>query len=60
LKGGKNADPFIIARAAVEDRIVVTMEILKPNAVKVPNICKHFDIRCPSLEESMEQESWTF
>jgi Domain of unknown function (DUF4411) len=28
LKGGKNADPFVIARAAIEDRTVVTMEML--------------------------------
>src|SRR5262249_24070629 len=38
LKGGKNADPFVIAKAAVEDRAVVTMEELKPNAARIPNI----------------------
>jgi hypothetical protein len=39
LKGGKNADPFVIAKAAVEDRAVVTMEQFKLNAAKIPNIC---------------------
>lgn len=60
LKGGKNADPFIVAKAGVEERIVVTMEILKPNAVKIPNICDHFGIPCVTLEEFMEAEGWEF
>jgi hypothetical protein len=60
LKGGKNADPFVIARAAVEDRAVVTMEQFKPNAAKIPNICQHFRINCLTLEEFMEEEGWQF
>lgn len=60
LKGGRIADPFIIARAAVEDRAVVTMEIFKPNAAKIPNICRHFNVRCLTLEEFMEAEGWEF
>jgi hypothetical protein len=60
LKGGKNADPFVIARAASEDRTVVTMEIFKPKAVKIPNICRHFGVRCLSLQEFMEAENWKF
>ena|SRR5208337_1571608 len=60
LKGGKNADPFVIAKAAVEDRTVVTMEQLKPNGVKIPNICKHFRVKCLSLQDFMEEEGWTF
>ena len=39
LRGGRVADPFVIARAAVESRIVITTELMKPNAVKIPNIC---------------------
>lgn len=60
LKGGRNADPFVIARAAVAHCPVVTMERLKENAAKIPNICKHFDIECISLEEFMEREGWSF
>ena len=60
LKGGKNADPFIIAKAAVEHGRVVTMEVLKPNGAKIPNICRHFNIHCLSLEEFMEEEGWQF
>ena len=60
LNGGKNADPFVIAKARVENRIVVTMEQLRPNAVKIPNICEHFGIRWLSLEGFMEVEGWEF
>jgi hypothetical protein len=60
LKGGRNADAFIIARAVVEDRTVVTMEIFKANAAKIPNICGHFGVRCMTLEQFMEVENWQF
>lgn len=60
LKGGRNADPFIIARAAVEERIVVTMEAFKANSAKIPNICRHFGVKCLTLEEFMEVEGWQF
>lgn len=60
LKGGKNADPFLIARAAVENRSVVTMELFKPNGAKIPNICRHFRVNCLTLEEFMEEEGWEF
>lgn len=60
LKGGKNADPFVIAKAYVEKLSVVTMEQLKPNAVKIPNICQHFGVRCLSLQDFMDEEGWQF
>ena len=60
LKGGRNADPFVIAKAAVEGKTVVTMELFKPNGVKIPNICQYFKIRCLTLEQFMDQQSWTF
>ncbi len=60
LKGGRNADPFVIAKAAIEGHTVNTMELLKPNAAKIPNICGHFDISCLSLEQFMEAEGWQF
>jgi Domain of unknown function (DUF4411) len=59
-KGGHNADPFIIAKAATDGLTVVTMEKLKPNAAKIPNICKHFNVPCMTLEEFMEAEGWQF
>jgi Domain of unknown function (DUF4411) len=60
LKGGKNADAFVIARAAVEKGTVVTMEVLKPEAVRIPNICEHFKVPYLSLEGFMEKEGWEF
>lgn len=61
LKGGKNADPFVIARAAtVEGGAVVTMEKFKKNGTKIPNICKYFNVDCMDLEEFMEAEGWKF
>lgn len=60
LRGGTHADSFVIAKAAVERRAVVTMEQLRPNAVKIPNICEHFDVRWLSLEDFMEAERWEF
>lgn len=60
LMGGKNADPFVIAKAAVADASVVTMEVLRPNAARIPNICEHFGVPCLTLEGFMENEDWEF
>ncbi len=60
LKGGKNADPFIIARAKNLDLTVITMEKERENGAKIPNICRHFNILCESLERFMELEGWEF
>ena len=60
LAGGRNADPFLIARAAIIGGTVVTMEHLKPNAVKIPNICEHFKVPCVDLQGFMEKEKWVF
>ena len=60
LKGGKNADPFIISRARLIDGVVVTMEGKPLNGAKIPNICEHFGITCFSLEDFMEAEGWVF
>lgn len=60
LKGGRNADSFVIAKAAVTQRTVVTMEKRRRDAVKIPNICDHFGIPCMTLEDFMETEGWEF
>lgn len=60
LQGGKNADPFIVARAAVEGACVVTTEYRKPNAAKIPNICEHFKIEYLNLDDFMGAENWKF
>jgi len=60
FKGGRNADPFLIARASCCKGTVLTMEQMKPNAAKIPNICDHFKIPCVDLQRFMENEGWTF
>jgi hypothetical protein len=60
LKGGSVADPFVIARAKIQECQVVTTESFKDKAAGVPNVCKHFSIPCINLEEFMKQEGWTF
>jgi hypothetical protein len=50
----------VIARAVIEDRAVATLERLKPNAAKIPNISQHFNVRCLSLEQFMAAEASIF
>ena len=59
-KGGRNADPFVIAKAGTDGLTVVTMEKFKAGAAKIPNICKHFNVPCMTLEEFMAAEGWQF
>lgn len=60
LKGGAFADPFLIAKAKIMDCTVVTEESFKPTSAKIPNICKHFNVKCINLEGFMELEKWKF
>ena len=61
LQGKPVADPFVIAKAqALEEGCVVTQEIKKPNAAKIPNVCEHFGIPCLNLEAFMKNEKWRF
>jgi len=60
LRGGRNADPFLIARAFATGATVVTMEQFRPNAAKIPNICEHFKVPSLDLRGFMEKEGWVF
>ena len=60
LNGGKVADPFVVAKAAVMNGTVVTTEEHRPHAARIPNICEHFEVPCVSLEIFMELEDWKF
>ncbi len=61
LQGEPVADPLIIAKANVlENGCVVTEEVKKPNATRIPNVCEHFGIPCLNLEAFMENETWRF
>lgn len=61
LQGKPVADPFVIAKAKVqEEGCVVTQEVKRPNAARIPNICEHFNLPCLNLEAFMEIEKWRF
>ena len=60
MNGGKNADPFVIAKAKVDGFAVVTTELFKYHGVKIPNICRHFGVECLTLQQFMEREGWIF
>ncbi len=60
LKGTPVADPFIIACAKIKNGCVITEEAFKPNAAKIPNICKYFNVDCTNVEGLMQREGWRF
>jgi hypothetical protein len=69
LRGSVVADPFVIACANYYHGTVITEEgwdhssktlIPKQNAVKIPNVCQHFDIPCQNLEGFMRDQKWQF
>jgi hypothetical protein len=60
LNGTPVADPFVIALAKTCAGTVVSEEDFKPNASKIPNVCKHFGVACMNLEEFMQVQGWNF
>lgn len=60
LHGGAYADPFIIAKAKIENAAVITQEKFKPNGTQIPAICKRFDIPYLDLEGFLKKENWVF
>lgn len=60
LLGQPVADPFIVAKAKAHNAIVVTQELHKPHAVKIPNICEFLQVEYTNLEGFMEKVGWKF
>jgi len=58
--GKAAADPFLIAKAKVTGSILITNETFIPNAHKIPNVCKEYNIKCINLKEFMVEEKWRF
>jgi hypothetical protein len=54
------ADPFIIAKAKNSNLTVVTQEVFRENAHKIPNICVEHDVDYITLERFMINEGWEF
>ena len=60
-RGNPVADPFVIAKArAFPGMCVVTEEIYRPNAAKIPNVCEYFNIECINLQQLIIREGWQF
>ena len=59
-RGGRSADPFVIARAKLLGATVVTTEKWKPNAAKIPNVCDHFHVDYCDVRGFMNREGWEF
>lgn len=60
LKGGLCADPFLIAKAKINNLTVITEERNKPHSTKIPAICEYYSIPCKNLEQFMIEENWMF
>jgi len=60
LMGTPVADPFVVAGARRRSGSVVTEESRRDNAVKIPNICDHFNVDCINLEAFLQQHGWRF
>ena len=60
LTGSPVADPFVIASAYTRQACVVSEEKFKENAAQIPNICKHFGVKCVNIEGLMKNEGWEF
>lgn len=60
LRGFPVADPFLISRARAIGAIVVTEEVLKPNAAKIPNVCQHFGVRFMDVRGFLQEQGWRF
>lgn len=60
LKGSPVADPWLVAKGMVDGGCVVTEELPKPNAAKIPNVCDYFDVECTTVEGMLSQEGWRY
>jgi len=60
LLGKPYADPFVIAQAKLHNCVLVHSEKFKPNAHKIPNVCKSFKVEEIVLFEFFRREKWKF
>ena len=60
LQGKPVADPFVIASAKSTGGTVVTEEKWKPNASKIPNVCRDLGIDVTNVEGMLTKLGWSF
>ena len=56
----RDADPFVIALAAVEGLTVVTYELPRPTKPRIPDVCQRLSIPCIAPVELFRNEKWQF
>lgn len=54
------ADPFVIALAAVRHLTVVSEEHSKPTKPRIPDVCRVLGIKCVPLVEVFREQRWTW
>lgn len=56
------ADPFVIALARTKQAVVVTQEVSNLNSngkrPKIPDVCKHYGVRCIDFLALVREEKW--
>ena len=57
-----DADPFVIALAKCEQYRVVTMEKMGASSKKpkIPDVCRHFGVKCVALVPFFREQAWSF
>lgn len=51
LNGNPVADAFLVAKAKIENAILITSEKFSPNAAKIPNMCEKYDVKYINYEQ---------
>ena len=61
-KSRHQADVFVVALARITGRTVVTQETpsVNSNKPKIPNVCKHYAIRCIDLLSLLREQNCNF
>lgn len=51
LNGRPVADAFLVAKAKIENAVLITSEKFYPNAAKIPNMCEKYDVKYINYEQ---------